>query len=68
MAIYQLRTNRSRLGELSVTLIFQLYYQHSFHGLLALFFFVFQYIQLGSIIKGLKDYFTLNTQMFFFHF
>ena len=65
MAIYQLRTNRSRLGELSVTLIFQLYYQHSFHGLLALFF-LFHYIQLGSIIKGLKDYFTLNTQMFFF--
>ena len=43
MAIYQLRTNRSRLGELSVTLIFQLYYQLSFHGLLALFFFVSLY-------------------------
>ena len=43
MAIYQLRTNRSRLGELSVTLILQVYYQHYFPGLLALFFFVSLY-------------------------
>ena len=66
MAIYQLRTNRSRLGELSVTLIFQLL--TLFSWLVSTGFFLFHYIQLGSIIKGLKDYFTLNTQMFFFHF
>ena len=67
MAIYQLRTNRSLLGELSVTLILQLYYQHYFHGLLALLF-AFHYIELGSIIKGLNDYFNLITQTFFFFF